>query len=259
MIDKDKQKLGYSGASDVYRWQTELDLAKTELYGTNAQLKSTAYQLNETLNRPIGEVFAIEDSDDIDQLLKAMGQVFSVLVQDQAALQQLSDFMAQEALQNLPEIKQIELAIAAQERILKSNRRAFYLPTVSFGASYNYPVEIVNPGEPPPIPDFEANVNPTWNAAFNVSVPIFAVASRKYQSQQTAVGLYQLQDEQKDLSNLLEVQVRANLELVNASYNNIRLTKSAAEAAEKNTVIIQDLYRSGQVDIITLIDAQNSL
>ncbi len=258
-IATDKQNLGYSGASDVYRWQTELDLAKTELYSTNAQLKSTDYQLNESLNRPIGEVFAIEDSDDIDQLLKAMDQVFNVLVQDQAALQQLSNFMTQEALQNLPEIKQIELAIAAQERILKSNRRAFYLTTVSFGASYNYPVEIVNPGEPPPIPDFAANINPTWNAAFNVSVPIFAGASRKYQAQQTAVGLYQLQDEQKDLSNLLEVQVRANLELVNASYNNIRLTKSAAEAAEKNTAIIQDLYRSGQVDIITLIDAQNSL
>jgi len=58
---------------------------------------------------------------------------------------------------------------------------------------------------------------------------------------------------------MLELQVRANVELVNASYNNIRLTKSAAEAAEKNIVIVQDLYKSGQVNVVTLVDAQNAL
>ena len=49
------------------------------------------------------------------------------------------------------------------------------------------------------------------------------------------------------------------MELVNASYNNIRLTRSAAEAAQKNIGIVQDLYRSGQVNVVTLVDAQNSL
>ncbi|MEO1714363.1 MAG: TolC family protein [Bacteroidota bacterium] len=71
--------------------------------------------------------------------------------------------------------------------------------------------------------------------------------------------MYQLQDQKKDVKNLLELQVRANLEQVNASYNNIRLTKSAAEAAEKNIIIVQDYYKSGQVNVITLVDAQNSL
>ena len=73
------------------------------------------------------------------------------------------------------------------------------------------------------------------------------------------MGLYQLQDQQKEVNNLLELQVRANMELVNASYNNIRLTKSAAAAAEKNIEIVRNLYQSGQVNVITLIDAQNAL
>lgn len=258
-IASDKEKVGYSGASDVYRWQTELDLAKTDLYNTNAQLKSVGYQLNESLNRPIGEAFAIEGTENINQFIAQLDQIFVGLIEDQATLNKLADFMVNEALENLPEIQQIQLAIAAQERLLKSNRRSFYLPTVAFGANYEYPISIVNPGEPLPIPGLEIDINPAWNAAFNVSIPLFAGGSRKFQKEKTAVGLYQLQDQQKDVKNLLELQVRANMELVNASYNNIRLTKSAAESAQKNIDIVRDLYQSGQVNVITLVDAQNAL
>ncbi|MEM6699400.1 MAG: TolC family protein, partial [Bacteroidota bacterium] len=186
-IASDKEKVGYSGASDVYRWQTELNLAKTDLYNTNAQLKAANYQLNETLNRPIGEVFVIENTEDINQLVEGLDDLFIDLIQNQTTLNQFADFMVNEAFNNLPELKQVELAIAAQERQLKSNNRAFYLPTVAFVADYDYPIATVNPGESLPIPDLEINNEPTWNAAFSVSIPIFAGGSRKYQQAQTKV------------------------------------------------------------------------
>jgi len=258
-IATNKEKAGYGGVSDVYRWQTELNLAKTDLYEANAQLKSARYQLNETLNQPIDKAFTIEGSESINQFIEEIDQRFLNLIQDQTTLNRLADFMVREAMQNLPEIQQIELAIAAQERLLKSNRRSFYIPTVAFGGSYDYPISIVNPGETPPIPGIEGGLNPTWNAAFSVSIPLSTGGARKFQKEKTKVGLYQLQDQQKDVKNVLELQVRANMELVNASYNNIRLSKSAAAAAEKNIAIVQDLYKSGQVDVITLVDAQNTL
>ena len=259
-IASDKQKVGYSGASDVYRWQTELDLAKTELNTTNAQLKAVGYQLNESLNRPLDEEFVIDASEeDVNLFIEELDKSFTGLIQNQNLLNQLADFMVAEALQNLPEIQQVELAIAAQERLLKSNKRAFYLPTLAFGGSYEYPLEIVNPGEPLPIPGVEINNNPAWSAAFNLSIPIFAGGSRKFQKEKTQVGFYQLQDQQKDVRNLLELQVRANVQVVNAAYNNIRLTRNAAASAANNIAIVQDLYKSGQVDVITLVDAQNAL
>ena len=258
-IATNKEEVGYSGASDVYRWQIELDLAKTDLYQTKAQLKSVGFQLNETLNRPIGEVFMIEESEKINQLVEQLDESFIRLIEDQTALNHLSDFMVNEALQNLPEIQQIELAIAAQERLLKSNQRSFYLPTIAVGSGYDLNVATINRSAPPPIPGFEVNNEPSWNAAITASIPIFTGGARKYEKEKTEVGLYQLQDQRNDVRNMLELQVRANVELVNASYNNIRLTKSAAEAAEKNIVIVQDLYKSGQVNVVTLVDAQNAL
>lgn len=258
-IASDKAKVGYSGASDVYRWQTELDLAKTDLYNTNAQLKSVSYQLNESLNRPISEVFAIEGTENIKQFISQLDETFLNFIEDQKVFERLTDFMVNEAKQNLPEIQQIQLAIAAQERLLKSNRRSFYLPTIGFGANYDYPLATVNPGDPLPIPGIDININPTWNAAFNVTIPLFAGGSRKFEMQKTEVGLYRLQDQQRDVNNLLELQVRANMELINASFNNIRLTERAAKSAEKNIEIVRNLYQSGQVDVITLVDAQNAL
>lgn len=258
-IAKNKENVGYSGASDVYRWQTELDLAKTELYASNAQLKSVGFQLNESLNRPIDEAFVLESTEGINQYLEGLDQNFIGFMRDEASFKQFTDFMVQEARRNLPELQQIQLAMAAQERLLKSNRRAFYLPTIAFGATYDYPIEIVNPGDPLPIPGIEIGINPTWNAGFNVSIPLFTGVSRKLEKDKTKVGLYQLQDQQRELNNLLELQVRANMEKVKASFNNIRLTKSAAASAERNIAIVRDLYQSGQVDVITLVDAQNAL
>lgn len=258
-IARNKEKVGYSGSSDVYRWQTELDLAKTDLYATNAQLKSAGYQLNETLNRPIDEAFTIESSESISQFIEELNPIFVSLIQNQSSFNRFADFMVNEARQNLPELQQIQLAIAAQERLLKSNKRSFYLPKVAFGGVYDYPVATVNPGDKLPIPGVEINNLPGWNAGFNISIPLFAGGSRKYEKKKTEIGLYQLHDQQKDVKNMLELQVRANMEKVNASFNNIRLTRSAASSAEKNIGIVRDLYQSGQVDIITLVDAQNAL
>ena len=151
------------------------------------------------------------------------------------------------------------MAVAAQERLLKSNQRAFYLPTIAVGAGYDINVATINRSDPPPIPGFEVNNEPSWNAAITASIPLFAGSARKYEKEKSEVGLYQLHDQRNELKNLLELQVRTNIELVNASYNNIRLTKSAADAAQKNIVIVQDLYKSGQVNVITLVDAQNAL
>jgi len=237
----------------------ELDLAKADLYETKAQLKSVGFQLNETLNHPISEPFTIEESENIHELIEELDELLVDQIQDQTALDHLSDFMVNQSLQNLPEIQQIELAIDAQERLMKSNRRSFYLPTIAVGAGYDLNVATINPSNPPSIPGFEINNEPSWNAAISASIPIFSGGARKYEKEKTEVGLYQLQDQRSELKNVLELQVRANVELVNASYNNIRLTKSAAEAGEKNIAIVQDLYKSGQVNVITLVDAQNAL
>ena len=257
-----KEKVGYSGASDVYRWETELALAKVDYNAANAQLKSAQYQLNQILNRSVKEDFIIADDDFTNNMAAVFDERFLELISNQNDFQQFADFMVSEAMKNLPEIQQINLAIKAQERLLQSNKRAFYTPTIAAVADYNYPISVVNAGEPLSIPGIiELNPDPfpSWNAAVVVQIPIFSGGSRKHQAQKTEIGLYQLQDQQSDIRNKLELQIRANMERMNMSYNNLKLSRTAADAAQKNVEIVQNLYNEGQVNVTILVDAQNAL
>lgn len=68
----------------------------------------------------------------------------------------------------------------------------------------------------------------------------------------------QLQDQLSNLRNLLELQLRSNLETAGASFGNLRLSREAALAARKNFEIAQNSYRQGLLNITSLIDAQNA-
>jgi outer membrane protein len=254
----DKEKVGYSGESDVYRWETELALAKTDLNTAMTQLKSARFQLNQILNRPIDEEFTTQDETS-GYLSHIFERQFISLIDNPGTVQILADFLVAEAFKKLPEIQQIELTLQAQERMLKSLSRAYYIPTIAVAANYDYPLSTVNPGEPLAIPGVEpTTIEPTWNVAVVASFPVFTGLSKKYQKQKSEVELYQLQDQYEDLKNKLEQLIRTNLENVQTSYRNLQLSEDAAESAEKNVVIIQDLYNEGQISVTSLIDAQNA-
>ncbi|SDB50670.1 Outer membrane protein TolC [Flavobacteriaceae bacterium MAR_2010_188] len=260
-IAVDKEKVGYGGKSDVYRWETELALARADFNDATAQLKNVGFQLNQILNRPVKEQFSIENPGDSDYLNQIFDLSFVSLIEDPGSLQVLADFLTEEAMKNLPEVQQIELALQAQERQLKSNKRAFYIPTIALQANYDEPLKVVNPGETPSIPGIEfgnISANPKWNAGFVASIPIFNGGSRKHQKQKAQIELYQLLDQQKDVGNQLELQIRASLENVQTSYRNLQLNRNAAEAALKNVNITQDLYSEGQLNVVNFIDAQNA-
>ncbi len=253
-----KEKVGYSGKSDVYRWETELASAKVDFNDTEAQLKALQFQLNQILNRPVSEDFIIEESDNSNFITQPFGQGFISLITNEGAFKVFADFLVDEAMNNLPEIQQIELAVKAQERALLSSKRALYTPSLALAANYDLPITVINPSEPA-IPGSEGTAsNSSWNVALVASFPIFTGGSRKHQKQKSKIELFQIQDQQQDLRNKLELQVRANLEQLKASYRNYRLNGEAAKSAEKNVSIVQDLYNAGQVNVTTLIDAQNA-
>jgi outer membrane protein len=54
------------------------------------------------------------------------------LITNPGDVEVFADFLVQEAFRNSPELQQVNLAQAAQERSLLSQQRAFYLPTVAF-------------------------------------------------------------------------------------------------------------------------------
>ncbi len=257
LIARNKLQAGYSGESDVHRWESELALARADYNEIEAQEKAARYHLNQILNRPVDETISTEDTYTNESLTQLFDPRMASLIENPATLDLFADFLVNEAMNKLPELQQLELALKAQERLVKSEKRAHYVPTVAVGANYENPILVVNPGEQLPIPGIDISPNPSWNAFVVASFPIFD-ASSGVNYKKSKIEMHQMQNHQVDVRNKLEMQIRANLDKMQTSYRNLQLRQTASEAARKNAAIVQDLYNEGQVSVTTLIDAQNA-
>ena len=254
-IAEAKEQVGFSGTADIYRFQSELARNNTDLNLAQAQLRQARFFLNNLLNRPIKENFQLADIAISDSILLATDQRLFALIDNPGDLELFSDFLVSEAFNNLPEIKQIEAALAAQERSLLSKSRSFYLPSVILTGEYNYPIDQFN--YPEGVMPIEG-VN-TYNAAVAVQFPIFQGNARRYEREQLKVGALQLEDQMANLRNGLEFQVRSNMETAGASFSNLALTQISVDASRKNFELAQNNYQQGLLNITSLIDAQNAL
>jgi len=172
--------------------------------------------------------------------------------------------MIEQALENSPNLAQLNANVKATERTLLLNQRNRYIPNVSVGASYNQ--ELYRAGEGK---DFElvfqdqtiAVPEPNdwnWNIALQASLPIFQGNRRKALVEQSKIQLQQIGVQKLNLERIVEQQVRAQMENIKASFTNIQLAKEAEEAVVKNFEIVQESYSQGAVLITQLLDAQNA-
>lgn len=252
-ISTAKEATGYTGASDINRWEAELANANINLNQAYAGLRQAKFQLNQLLNRPINEAIEVEEIT-LEESMLMITDARTDFIDDYGKLEQFSNFLVNYSKAHLPELAQVDIGLEVQKRLQLSRERALYLPTVALNASANTVLQKYNvPEGLPPLDNIT-----TWNIGLGVSYPIFQGNSRRKLIQQSRLNVLQLEDTRKNLENQLEFRIRANLETVGASYSSMRLSKIAAEASNKNYEIIKDAYSAGQANITTLIDAQNN-
>ena len=263
-LAQNKESVGYSGVSEVYRWESQLAFNKIDLNDAQANYRSAQFRLNQLLNEPQSQSFALAETELGDNILSILDErVFSYL-QNPGQLVELSDFLVAEGKRNLPELRQVALSLEAQERLLLSRNRSFYLPTLGLNASSGYNIYQGGYESDTEIPPQFAEVfpdpitSPTWNIAVGLSIPIYQGGSRTAQQQQALVQVNQIKQQQTDLNNQLEFRIRSSLQQAGASYAEIGLARQAVEAAQKNLVIAQNGYREGVVPVAQLIDAQEA-
>ncbi len=254
-----RQEVGDSGPSDLLRWKSSIALANIDLNNAFVNRKAAEIALNTLLNRPIGELFETSEVDITDSHLALFDNRVLDLIDSPYDLTVFTDFLVKEGFANLPEVKQINANIAAQDRFLTFTRRNFYLPEIGFSANTSYLLNRAGAGsEIIAQPGIERPNDLTWQLGISASLPLYTGNRRNAQNQKAVIGLEQLQFQKKDLLNQLEQRIRVAVTQVSASYANIGLSEEAEDAAKRNFEIFQDAYAEGTVSVIELIDAQNS-
>ncbi len=266
-VAKFREDVGISGVAEVYRWESEIATNKKSVIDASSDRNLAEIELNRLLNKPLEESFSTE-SDEIDTLIQFIGdkRMFTYF-NNKWYFKIFRTFMVDEAFRISPELKIIDQAIEAQQRVLSSSKRVFFLPKITFQGQLNnnfYRGGVGSTVEPVSIPGlgtFSIAGEPkdfSWNASLNFSLPLYLGGSRYANIQKNSIELRRLELEKEALKDVIEQRVRSALHTAGASFAGMAQSNLAADAALKSFDLVADSYQRGAVTIVDLIDAQNA-
>ncbi len=252
-LAEDRVRIGTSTSADVYRWQAEVARAQISVLNARAALYQSWETLNRILHKPQGERLALREAT-FDEPFVMSREEFDRLVQSPQDYAQYSRFHIGRALRQAPELDQLTAQIAAKRRELTSQRRAFWLPDVSVGGRYTSNLDQSGLGAGP---QAGQDLN-DWSVGIQATLPLFSGGLKKANVSRASFELRQLESLRASTEERVEEAIRNQLHAAQAAYQQIDLAASAAEASSKNFSLVSDAYARGTVNIIDLLDAQDT-
>ncbi|HSR52145.1 MAG TPA: TolC family protein [Acidobacteriota bacterium] len=253
---RNRQRLGFSGVSDVTRWESEIANDRRDVIQASARRNQAEIALNQLLHRPLEEAFLTEEAGLTDAEFLSGDQRFLAYIENPESFKVLRRFLVEEGLEKAPELRRLEAAIKAQERVLLAARRAFWAPDVVIQASLSDTRISRNPGNPFNLPQ---NGNIDWTVAVSATLPLFEGGARKAERQQAFEDLKGLQIDRQSVAELIEQRIRSSAHEAGFSFAAISLANDAYDAARRNFQLIQDAYSQGVSDITDLLNAQEAV
>ncbi|UCG11359.1 MAG: TolC family protein [Deltaproteobacteria bacterium] len=248
--------IGVASRAEEFRWESEIANVRRDVLQAQARRQQAETNFNRLLNRPLEEPFLTEEADLRDPVLLISDQRFFFYVDNPRNFSLFRDFLVEEGLATAPELKQFDAAIAAQERILMTSKRAFWVPTFAFEGSVT---ELLAEGGAGTREDSLAGLNNTdWSLGLFATFPLVEGGGKFATIKRAREDLSSLRLDRQSTAEKVAERIRVALDETGFSYPNIGLSRDAAEAAKKNLHLVTDSYERGVVSIIDLLDAQNN-
>ncbi|MCH7664928.1 MAG: TolC family protein [Acidobacteria bacterium] len=260
---QDRRDVGVASAGEVFRWQSELAIARKSLVEAVGDRRAAEIAVNRLLHRRLESSLVTEEVS-LDTPGFVTGQErFRVFIETPKGYGVFRDFIVLEGLGRAPELRRIDAGIAAQERLAASTKRALWSPTVAFRAALD---EILSRGGagssgsgsatlPFELPTADES---SWSLAIDATLPLFTGGSRSAERIQADIDLERLRLERAAAEERIEQRVRTALVRARASFVGIRLSNQAAEAARRNLDLVEDSYSRGVASLLDLLDAQTA-
>jgi outer membrane protein TolC len=250
-----REAVGVAGPAEVYRWESEIATGRKTLIDAGAQTQVAEIELNRLLHRPLEEQFLTEEEDVHDPALIGEEAWYYRFTRNMLAVSTLLDFLVEEGLENSPELKAIDAAIAANERALKYTGRRFWLPDLGFQGEIGRTFWKDGEGSGASV----LGVDDTdWSIAVGLTFPLIEGGDKLASRGRAARELDQLRIQRESVVERVAQRIRSTFIVASASYAGMEQTTLAAEAADKSLEVVSDAYSRGAVSILDLLDAQNA-
>ena len=255
-----REGVGSASRADVYRWQGEVANGRRSVIAAEAQIRVAELELARLLNLPMDKPVAHRAVALGEPRLLALDSAALAVFDDPARVTALTRFLVGEGMDLSPELDRVEATIGAQQRQRTAARRSFWLPSLSLEGGLSNELDRGGAGTVgQPIPGVASGAEDyTWQVRVQASLPLFTGMSREAGRTQAGIDLDRLGIERDGLRQRVEQRVRAALETAASSWAAIRLTRDAAEAADRNYDLVTDAYAGGTAGITTLLDAQSA-
>ncbi|MGI9233394.1 MAG: TolC family protein, partial [Woeseiaceae bacterium] len=252
-LAEDRVRLGTSTRSDLYRWQTEEARAQILVLNARSVLNQSWETLNRILHKPQGARIALRAAT-FDEPFVMTRAEFDEMVRSPADYARFSRFYIDRAIRQAPELEQLNAQIVAKRRELVSERRSFWLPDVTVGGRYTNNLSQSGAGSGPLAGE---GLN-DWSVGVQATLPLFSGGLRRANVSRASFELRQLESLRVSTEERVEEEIRNQLHAAQAAYAQIDLSAAAAEASRKNFELVSDAYARGTVNIIELLDAQDT-
>ena len=246
---------GVAGPDELYRWQTQFANDRQVVLRAESASRDAKQALNRILNRPLREEFIAEETDLSDPLLIGGSRLFYEMIHNPLNFEKFSSFVIDQGVSIAPELKALDEAIAAQERLIVKARREYWVPDISIDADLNYLFS--NSGEGQRDKDITGLDDTDWQVGVFARLPLIEGGRKGATLGRNQEELLQLRTEKQSVQELISQRILQALNTTRASYPSINLSRDAADAARRNLQLITDSYVQGIKSIIDLLDAQN--
>jgi outer membrane protein TolC len=264
-LAKVRRSIGIAGPAEVFRWESAIANSRQVVLQASSRRQQAERALNRLLNRPLDEPFTTEEVDLDDPVLITSDERFRKAVSNPWSLDVFRSFLVKEGLANSVELRRLDAAVAAQERLLASANRSFWAPTAGLSGEVTQFLAEGGAGkEPVAIPGLPGGAalpgkdDTDWGVGVNVALPLFEGGLRFADRNRAIEDLARLEIERQATRERIALAIESAVLKIQASGPSIRLSQDARETALKNLDLVQDAYSVGAVSVIDLIDAQTS-
>ncbi len=241
--------VGSTNRSEVHRFETELGNDRQSVTSAQSAYQRALNSLNQVLHRPINDAFKTQEPGLSEPKIFGDERLASFL-NNPLRVRVFTDFLAEKALENAPELVSLKHEIASQKRLLLAAKRKRYLPDVDLVSS----VERIVSDEGA---QFETDYDDDWQMGVEFSWRLYQGSKISAEKKQERIRLQQLELLYKQTADEIETNTRNSVVEAGSSRLNIDYAKSSAEAAEKTLNLVTDSYERGKASYIDLIDAQS--
>ncbi len=251
-----RESIGFSGRSDVLRWQSSLSLDQRDLLAAESAKHQAENILNQVLNRShSSRIKPLESS--VQSTLSQFSQPrFTVLIDNEQVWLAFQDYIVSKGLEDAPELNLADRLIEAGERQVQASTRRFWVPQFELVASGsdNLTRSGAGSGNLSGLIDWS---DQSWSLGVQARLPIFSGGALRAGLSRSRYALKQQRQTREAVEQQIETRIRVAMHRVGSSYAAIDLSIAAAEASSENLDIVTDGYSKGAVSVTELIDAQN--